>query len=127
MALSWESPKDEATDAERIRAFGRLADAWSLSVAERATLLSTTPRTYHRWKHDPEIAGLSADQRARVEYLMRIFRNLHAIFDGDDPFADEWIRRPNMHYGERAPLDVLLAGGFAELLEMRGYVGRAAG
>jgi len=126
MALQWHDPAEDVTDDARVRVFGRLADAWRLSVAQRAALLDSNHRTYHRWKRDPQVARLSADQRTRIAYLVRIYVDLHAIF-GDGGDANAWVHRPNAAYGGEPPLSELVDGGMAELLRVAAEVALAAG
>ena len=126
MAMHMEQGGTPVSDAARIRIFGRLSDAWGLTIAERSALLGVAPRTYHRWKSSPDAARLSGDQRSRITYLVHMFVDARAIFD-DDGYADGWIRRPNDAFGGRPAIDVLVNGTFADLVRVGEYLHRGAG
>lgn len=106
-----------------LRSFWRIADRWELNQEERATLLATTSRSVRRWKLDPASADLSRDQMERISYVLGIFAGLHAVL-GETDFADAWIRRPNLDFGESPPLRRMLAGNVGDLAFVRAYVDR---
>jgi hypothetical protein len=108
-----------------LNAFWRIADRWGLGREERARLLATSPRSISRWQGERGIPDLSRDQLERLSYLLGIFSGLHTIL-GDTPLADAWVRRPNADFGERTPLDRMLAGNVGDLAHVRAYVDRWA-
>jgi uncharacterized protein (DUF2384 family) len=85
-----------------LKAFQRVADHWGLDRNERATLLAASTRSIARWERASSSARLHRDQLERISYILGIFAGLHAIF-GDTPFANEWVRRPNLDFGGRSP------------------------
>ena len=107
--------------AGAVRAFFRIADAWGLSRAERATLLAASTRSVDRWKNSAESAEPSRDQLERISYVISIYGGLHAIL-GESPFADQWVRNRNADFGEDAPLQRMLAGNVGDLADVRRYV-----
>jgi uncharacterized protein (DUF2384 family) len=114
-------PRDHSKAGVVLRAFSRIADAWSLGHAARATLLAASPRSVDRWKNDPSSAQLNRDQFERISYILGIYSGLHAIL-GESVLADDWVRRPNTDFSGRAPIDVMLAGNVGDLFEVRRYV-----
>lgn len=108
-----------------LEAFQHLADRWRLSVAQRATLLSTSTRTVSRWQADRIKAAPTADQLERISYLIGIFAGLHSIL-GDTPLADAWVNLENADFGGASPLKHMLGGRVADLAFVRDYVDRWA-
>lgn len=106
-----------------LRAFHRVADRWSLERMDRATLLAASTRSIERWERDGSSARLHRDQLERISYVLGIFAGLHAIL-GDSPFADEWVRSPNLDFGGTSPLDRMLMGNVGDLVCVRAYVDR---
>jgi uncharacterized protein (DUF2384 family) len=98
---------------------------WNLGREDRATLLAASPRSVSRWQSEGVAADLTRDQLERISYVLGIYAGLRAVL-GDVEFADEWVRRPNADFGDRTPLDRMLAGNVGDLAEVRSYVDRWA-
>ena len=113
------------TRAVALNAFRRIADRWKLGRELRATLLAASPRSISRWQSENSAPDLTRDQLERISYILGIFSGLHAVL-GDTPLADEWVQRPNADFGDRAPLDRMLAGNVGDLAYVRAYVDRWA-
>jgi hypothetical protein len=103
-----------------LRAMTHLADAWNLSDTDVCTLLGglsadawNTVRTAGP-ETNPE--PLTADQLTRVSHLLRIYRNLHSIYDS--PLADAWVNRRNTNafYDGGTPLAAMVDGGAPALI-----------
>jgi uncharacterized protein (DUF2384 family) len=104
-----------------LKAFFRLSTRWNLGEKDRASLLAANVSDMERWKQEPTKVDLTDEQLLRLSYVFGIFHGLHAVF-GDAHAADEWLRRPNSDFENRAPLEQLLAGGLNELAAMCDYV-----
>ncbi len=97
------------TDIDVFGVYEALCDLWGLSIAARATLMDIPERTYYRWRETSKQIHLSADQRARVSYLVNIHLDLYALFD-DEEQARKWMTRPSPAHAGQSPIDVLLHG-----------------
>ena len=118
-------PSSEASvaGAAGLRAFGRIADLWDLSIAEQLTLLGLSSRsTYFKWRKEPQVR-LPRDTLERISYLLGIYKALQLLLP-DTRAADEWIRRPNEAavFGGRSALDRMLSGNVADLYIVRQYL-----
>ena len=118
-------PSSEASvaGAAGLRAFGRIADLWHLSIAEQLTLLGLSSRsTYFKWRKEPQVR-LARDTLERISYLLGIYKALQLLLP-DTRAADEWIRRPNEAavFGGRSALDRMLSGNVADLYNVRQYL-----
>jgi hypothetical protein len=118
------SPNEaSAAGAAGLRAFGRVADLWHLSIAEQLTLLGLSSRsTYFKWRKEPQVR-LPRDTLERISYLLGIYKALQLLLP-DTRAADEWIRRPNEAavFGGRSALDRMLSGNVADLYIVRQYL-----
>jgi uncharacterized protein (DUF2384 family) len=121
--LSGVNAPPQLTFRLALKAFRRVADHWSLGRNDRATLLAASARAIVRWERDASSARLHRDQLERISYILGIFAGLHSIL-GDSPFADEWVRSPNLDFGGRSPLDRMLMGNVGDLACVRAYVDR---
>ena len=114
--------------APAVRAMGRLADAWQLTVEETCALLGGVPAsTWHSWRSSPP-ADLGIDRLMRVSYLLGIYTALHALHQGE--LADAWVRRPNTNplFDGRSPLAAMITGGIPTMVEVRALLdGRRGG
>ena len=106
-----------------LRTFGRIADRWELSPAERATILGMPRSTSFKALKDPERARLSRDQLERVSYVLGIYQALQILLPRRAA-ADAWLRRPNTNvfFKGTRPLDVLLGGKVANLYDVRRFL-----
>ena len=110
--------------AAGLRAFGRIAEAWELSVDEQLNLLGQPPRsTYFAWRKQPDKAGLSRDTLERLSNLLGIYKSLQILLP-DAAAADAWVRKPNAAalFGGRCALDRMLAGNVSDLNLVRRYL-----
>jgi hypothetical protein len=110
-----------------LRAFFRLADAWSLSAEEQRALLGQPAKTtFYRWRQG-ETGAVTLDLVERLSHVLAIYGALHSLYV-DHERADAWIRRPNDAplFGGQPPLERLLGGRVADLYEVRRYL-EAAG
>lgn len=113
-------PRSKAAVA--VSAFFRIAKSWKLGRDQCATLLAATTRSIDRWKSGERVE-LSRDQFERISYILGIYSGLHAIL-GESPIAETWVLQANADFGDRPPLERMLAGNVGDLLDVRRYVDR---
>jgi hypothetical protein len=107
-----------------LRAFARVAQAWSLSVEEQLVLLGQPPRsTYFAWRKQPDKASLSRDTLERLSNLLGIYKSLQILLP-DAAAADAWVRKPNAAapFGGGSALDRMMAGNLSDLNFVRRYL-----
>lgn len=110
--------------AAGLRAFFKIALAWSLSAEEQIVLLGSPGRsTYFKWKNAPQSARLARDTLERLSLILGIYKALQILLP-DPKAADTWIKRPNdaPPFGGRPALDRMLAGNISDLLAVRQYL-----
>ena len=111
---------DPITDQEAeamFRAVVNLFRLWDVTDAEAATLLDMPVRTYARWKADgPQRMG--RDGKARLSNLMGIHKALRIIFREPQRSYD-WVRKPNVLFGGKSALDIMLGGDLTDLMRVR--------
>ncbi len=110
------------TASAALRTFFRLAEAWSLSVAEQTTLLGIARTTLYQWKQG-RVAPLERHLLERLSHLFGIYAALHILFPVASR-ADAWLRKPNAAplFGGRSALDRMLGGQVADLFVVRQYL-----
>ena len=106
-----------------VDAFLRLSETWGLTAKQSCALLGEgSERTWFRIKAREWDGVLSQDALTRISALAGLYKGLHLLFS--DSLADQWVSRPNSEelFGNRAPLDFMIAGGIPAMLETRGYI-----
>jgi hypothetical protein len=106
-----------------LRAFGNIAEAWGLSVAEQLKLLGIASRsTFFKWRREAS-PRLPQDTLERLSYLLGIYKSLQILLP-DPKAADEWVRQPNTAplFGGRSALERMLSGQVADLYVVREYL-----
>jgi hypothetical protein len=115
--------------AAGLRAFGRIADAWGLSVDEQRTLLGEPSRsTFYAWRKHPEQAQLPRDTLERLSCLLGIWKSLQILLP-EPAAADAWVRQPNSApgFGGQPALARMLAGNVEDLHCVRRYLDSVRG
>jgi hypothetical protein len=110
--------------AAGLRAFGRIAEAWGLTVDEQIRLLGQPARsTFFAWRKQPDKAALPRDTLERLSHLLGIYKSLQVLLP-DPAAADAWVRRPNAAppFGGRSALARMLAGNVSDLHIVRSYL-----
>ncbi len=118
------APGSEQMAAAGLRAFGRIAELWGLSVDEQLCLLGAPPRsTFFAWRKHPERARLPRDTLERLSNLLGIYKSLQILLP-DAAAADSWVRRPNSAapFGGGSALQRMLAGNVSDLNLVRRYL-----
>jgi Antitoxin Xre/MbcA/ParS C-terminal toxin-binding domain/Antitoxin Xre-like helix-turn-helix domain len=114
----------ERLAAAGLRAFARIAQAWSLTVDEQLCLLGEPPRsTFFAWRKHPDKASLPRDTLERLSNLLGIWKSLQILLP-DPGAADAWLRKPNSaaEFGGRSALERMLAGNVSDLHDVRRYL-----
>ena len=114
----------ERMAAAGLRAFGRIAEAWGLTVDEQLRLLGQPPRsTFFAWRKHPDRASLPRDTLERLSNLIGIWKCLQILLP-DPAAADAWLRKPNAAwgFGGRSALERMLAGNVSDLSDVRRYL-----
>jgi hypothetical protein len=113
----------EDVAAAGLRAFGRIAEAWGLSVEEQLVLLGGVARsTYYYWRGGG-VKTLPRDTLERLSYVLGIYKALQILLP-DAARADAWVRSPNSAapFGGGSALERMLSGQVADLYVVRQYL-----
>ena len=111
------------TDAEAgamFRAALNLFRLWGVSDDQAAVLLDLPRRTFARWKATGP-GRLGRDGKARLSNLMGVHKALRLIFH-DPARGYAWIKAPNVGFGGRSALEVMLDGELTDLMRVRRYL-----
>lgn len=109
-------------NAVALKAYARVADAWSLTLKEAASLADMSESTWKRARK-PGFAGeLTKDQLLRLSAVIGIYKALELYFSA--PLAQEWFTRPNTGplFGGARPIDAAIDGGLPQILAVRTYL-----
>ena len=115
--------------AAGLRAFGRIAELWQLTVDEQLCLLGQPPRsTYFAWRRHPDQARLPRDTLERLSNLLGIYKSLQILLP-DAAAADAWVRQPNAapQFAGCSALQQMLAGNLSDLHGVRRYLDSVRG
>lgn len=114
------------SDPERIsavvKALVRVADAWSLTNAEAASLFDVPTATWSRMKAGQFKGNLDQDKMMRASLLIGIFKGLRLLFNG--PLENGWPKQPNngaMFAGD-APVSKMICGGIPAMMAVRRHI-----
>ena len=105
-----------------LKAFARIADAWSLTLREAAALADMSDSTWKRAKK-PDFAGdLTRDQMLRLSALIGLYKSLELYFN--EPISRDWAKLPNRgpEFDGARPVDAMIEGGLPKILRVRSYV-----
>lgn len=108
--------------AVALKAFARIADAWSLTLREAAGLADMSESTWKRAKKPGFAGDLTQDQMLRLSALIGIYKSLELYFS--EPVSRQWAKLPNSgpEFDGLRPIDAMVAGGLPKILRVRGYV-----
>lgn len=105
-----------------LKAYSRLARAWSLSESEASGLVGIPEAVWSGLKRSEGAPSLTEDQLLRLSAALGIYKALELYFAG--PLARSWMTRTNtgpLFLGAR-PVDVAIGGGLEKILEIRKYL-----
>ena len=102
-----------------IKAFARIADAWSLTLCETAMLADMSESTWKRAKSPGYDGNLTQDQMLRLSALVGLYKSLELYFDA--PISREWVKLPNRgpEFGGLRPVDAMNEGGLPKIIRVR--------
>ncbi|MDA7430148.1 MbcA/ParS/Xre antitoxin family protein [Primorskyibacter aestuariivivens] len=105
-----------------LKAFGRIAEAWSLTQPEAAGLADMSVSTWKRAKKPGFSGDLTRDQMLRLSALIGLYKSLELYFSR--PLARDWVKLPNQgpEFDGARPVDAMIAGGLPKILRVRSYV-----
>lgn len=108
--------------AVALKAFARIADAWSLTTHQAAALADMSDSTWKRAKKPGYAGDLTRDQQLRLSALVGLYKSLELYFS--TPLARDWVRLPNAgpEFDGARPIDAMIAGGLPKILRVRAYV-----
>jgi Protein of unknown function (DUF2384) len=124
MQMSPAEAVDTADSRARSQAtldtFLEITGRWGLSTDEQIIMLGSPARsTFFKWKK--EGGALPRDTLERISHVFNIFKNLEILFP-DPKIADDWVRKPNRAWGQRAAVERILDGSLSDLYEVRRYL-----
>jgi uncharacterized protein (DUF2384 family) len=108
--------------AVALKAFARVADAWSLTTREAAALADMSESTWKRAKKPGYTGELTRDQMLRLGGLVGLYKALELYFS--EPIARDWVKLPNRgpEFDGARPIEAMIAGGLPKILRVRTYV-----
>lgn len=109
-------------EAVALKAFARIAEAWSLTIREAAGLADMAESTWKRAKKPGYAGGLTRDQMLRLSAIVGLYKALELYFS--PPLARDWVKSPNAgpEFDGARPVDAMIAGGLPKILRVRAYV-----
>lgn len=105
-----------------LKAYARIADAWSLTLREAATLVDMSESTWKRARNPGYEGNLTQDQMLRLSALVGLYKSLELYFE--EPISREWVKLPNRgpEFDGLRPVDAMNAGGLPKIIRVRAYV-----
>lgn len=105
-----------------LKAFARIADHWSLTLAEAAALADMSASTWKRARKPQFTGDLTRDQMLRLSALVGVYKALELYFG--EALARDWVRLPNRgpEFDGARPVDAMVAGGLPKILRVRAYL-----
>lgn len=128
--ISEGNPSSPAIDRKAIAGMlMKLFDHWKLSTEEQLDAMGLAKENraaLSRYRRGEPIAA-SRDTMERAGHLLGIHKNLRLLFPQNRDLAYTWIKRRNLAFDNRTPIDVIREYGFAGLLMVLAYLDRARG
>ncbi|SNY91981.1 Protein of unknown function [Cohaesibacter sp. ES.047] len=119
-ALKTHSPADR--QAVALKAFGRIALSWKLTLQEAAHLADMSESSWKRAKRQDFAGTLTRDQMLRLSALVGVYKSLELYFS--PPLSSQWVKLANngSEFDGQRPLDAMIAGGLPKILRVRTYL-----
>ena len=106
--------------------FFRIMELWDARNSKiRGILGSPAERTFFEWKGG-RARRVPEDTIRRIGYVAGIYKALQILY-ADPAQADEWVQKPNRHFGGQTPLERMAAGDVTDLAAVRTYLDAARG
>jgi hypothetical protein len=116
--------RDARLQADLLRGFFGIMRLWDVDNGEARRILGDpAERTFYAWKAG-KAARLPHDVLRRIGYVAGIYKALQILYP-DTRQGDDWIRRPNQHFGGQTPLQRMAAGDVTDLAAVRAYLDAA--
>ncbi|MDD9908546.1 MAG: DUF2384 domain-containing protein [Ahrensia sp.] len=105
-----------------VKAVVRVADAWSLTNAEAASLFDVPTATWSRMKAGNFRGNLDQDKMMRASLLIGIFKGLRLLFHG--PLKKGWPKQSNAGapFAGKSPVEVMISGGIPSMMAVRRHI-----
>ena len=117
-------PFTEDRQRNAMAGFFRIMELWRANNAQNRRILGSPPeRTFYEWKGGRG-RRLSQDTIRRIGYVAGIYKALQILYS-DATQADEWVSKPNRHFGGQTPLERMAAGDVTDLAAVRQYLDAA--
>ena len=122
MSVAISERRDTDPKSVGLKAFGRIAEAWSLTGRESAALVDMSESTWKRAKRPGFAGDLTRDQMLRLSGLVGLYKSLELYFN--PPLSNDWVKTVNQgpEFDGMRPLDAMIAGGLPKILRVRAYV-----
>ena len=108
--------------AVALKAYSRIAQAWSLTGREAAALADMSESTWKRARKPGFGGDLTRDQMLRLSAVVGLYKGLELYFS--PPLSQQWVKLPNggPEFEGRRPIDAMIEGGLPRILRVRTYV-----
>jgi uncharacterized protein (DUF2384 family) len=119
-------PLEATSDRQRLAMAGffGIMELWGASNGQMRRILGAPPeRTFYEWKSG-RAKRLPEDTLRRIGYVAGIYKALQILYS-DPAQADQWVRKPNRHFGNQTPLERMAAGDVTDLAAVRAYLDAA--
>ena len=104
--------------------FFQIMRLWNVPNADMRRILgSPRERTFFDWKSG-RVRRVQEDVIRRIGYVAGIYKALQILYS-DPAQSDEWVRKPNRHFGGQSPLRRMAAGDVTDLAAVRTYLDAA--
>ena len=105
-----------------VKAVVRVADAWSLTNAEAASLFDVPVATWNRMKAGSFRGNLDQDKMMRASLLIGIYKGLRLLFNG--PLENGWPKLQNSGplFAGKAPVETMITGGIPAMMAARRHI-----
>jgi len=122
MQIAIKPHKPANLNAVALKAYARVADAWSLSLKETAGLADMSESTWKRARKPGFTGELTKDQLLRLSAVIGIYKSLELYFS--EQLARSWFTRPNTGplFGGARPVETAIDGGLPQILAIRIYL-----
>jgi uncharacterized protein (DUF2384 family) len=118
-----EGPEALALARAGLKALDRMARHWQLTADQQRTLLGDLPKTTYYGLLKGTGRSVSRDTLERLSLLLGIWANLEILLPKPEA-SWQWLQRPHpAHlFGGEAPLDWMLQGTVASLVDVRRHL-----
>ena len=99
-----------------------IVKSWKLDDSDAKKLLDVEIHTWMQIKSGRWSRPLEKEQLMRISAIIGLHRALHSCFNKD--LANRWVKRSNTGpiFSGRKPIDVMIEGGLAVMIETRRYM-----